>query len=179
MNQNRSSGDDIDGHVHVSAGAAQTCEKDFAEEYLSHKEAFASFSDGLKELLEDRVLKYLPSDVSRREVEMQLALHQGRAITVFVKKCDEVVVPIPVLQGARVKDFKAAIQMQIGQQIKRSGGPAHISWRSIWRSYWLCFGKVRLTDENGLLSDYGVGNRDEVTFTKRLRERHGRKTKLG
>ena len=142
------------------------------EQSLSHQEAFAHFRKGLKQLLDDQLLKYLPEDVSLKEVEMQLALHQGRAITVFIQRLDGQTVPVPVLQGARVKDLKAAIQLHIAKQVKRSGGPTHISWRSVWRSYWLSCNKVRFTDENALLSDYGVGNRDTVVFLKRLRE-HG------
>ena len=142
------------------------------EQSLSHQEAFAHFRKGLKQLLDDQLLKYLPEDVSLKEVEMQLALHQGRAITVFIQRLDGQTVAVPVLQGARVKDLKAAIQLHIAKQVKRSGGPTHISWRSVWRSYWLSCNKVRFTDENALLSDYGVGNRDTVVFLKRLRE-HG------
>ena len=56
---------------------------------LSHPELVDKASKMVDSLLDDQFLSDLPRDVSADEVTSLLALEQGRAITVNVKRFDE------------------------------------------------------------------------------------------
>ena len=60
-----------------------------AGEVLSHPELLAKASSMITSLLADPFLSDLPRHVSAEEVTSIVALEQGRAITVFVKRFDE------------------------------------------------------------------------------------------
>uniref|UniRef100_A0A1B0CFC6 SNRNP25 ubiquitin-like domain-containing protein n=1 Tax=Lutzomyia longipalpis TaxID=7200 RepID=A0A1B0CFC6_LUTLO len=96
--------------------------------------------------------------------------------------------------GTTVSDLKKAIEKtyRINQlrSIKRARHPylpkeirvaaqeevdkTQISWRYIWRTYMLAYGSIRLADDNQLLDTYGIGNRDELRFVKRKRDKYTR-----
>ncbi|KAK2148795.1 hypothetical protein LSH36_482g01014, partial [Paralvinella palmiformis] len=41
----------------------------------------------------------------------------------------------------------------------------------IWKTYWLYFQGQKLMDDHRKIKEYGIGNKDEVTFIKRLRQK--------
>lgn len=137
---------------------------------LSHGEALAEFQRGIAEIISsDTALSYLPRDVTLDEVRLQLALHQGKAVTVFLRKLDGTSIPVPVMQGSRVLDLKRSVRLHVGSQLRRSGKTMPISWKYTWRTYHLAVGQTKLEDDNAFLLDYGIMNRSEVTFIKKLR----------
>ncbi|KAK2176123.1 hypothetical protein NP493_681g00009 [Ridgeia piscesae] len=137
---------------------------------LSHKEAMELFKDCLAELIVgDPLLSDLPTAVTREEVSSQIALAHGQAMTVNVRRADDHVLPVVVVNSATVHDLKRAIHRHVMLKQERENGTLHISWRYIWKSYWLYFNGEKLTKDNRPLKEYGIRNKDEVTFIKRLR----------
>lgn len=50
----------------------------------------------------------------------------------------------------------------------------NISWRYIWRTYYLDYHGVRLTDDNKLLDNYGIGNKSVLKFVKNTKRNNMR-----
>ncbi|XP_071326520.1 U11/U12 small nuclear ribonucleoprotein 25 kDa protein isoform X1 [Trachinotus anak] len=141
------------------------------EEALPHSEILDIFEEGLARLVQDPLLCDLPIQVTLEEVNSQIALEYGQAMTVRVLKADGEVMPIVVVQNATVLDLKKAICRFLELKQQREGGVKHISWRYVWRTYHLIFQGEKLDDDKMRLKDYGIRNRDEVTFMKRLRKK--------
>ncbi|XP_005920297.1 U11/U12 small nuclear ribonucleoprotein 25 kDa protein [Haplochromis burtoni] len=146
-------------------------EEEEDEDALPHSEILDIFEEGLARLVQDPLLCDLPIQVTLEEVNSQIALEYGQAMTVRVLKADGEVMPIVVVQNATVLDLKKAIRRFLELKQQREGGVKHISWRYVWRTYHLVFQGEKLEDDKMRLKDYGIRNRDEVTFMKRLRKK--------
>ena len=92
-------------------------------------------------------------------------------MTVKVRRADNEVYPVIVAQDMSVRDFKKAIKRHVELKQRREGGIPHISWKYVWRTYWLVFNGVKLKDDNKLLRDYNIHNRDKVCFIPQLKEK--------
>ncbi|XP_074512117.1 U11/U12 small nuclear ribonucleoprotein 25 kDa protein [Sebastes fasciatus] len=146
-------------------------EEEEDEEALPHSEILDIFEEGLARLVQDPLLCDLPIQVTLEEVNSQIALEYGQAMTVRVLKADGEIMPIVVVQNACVLDLKKAIRRFMELKQQREGGVKHVSWRYVWRTYQLVFQGEKLEDDKMRLKDYGIRNRDEVTFMKRLRKK--------
>ena len=62
------------------------------KENLTHMEVMKRINQNLKEVLADPFLNDLSADVSHEEVKSRLAVEQGRAITVRIRRFDNEVV---------------------------------------------------------------------------------------
>ncbi|XP_015227500.1 PREDICTED: U11/U12 small nuclear ribonucleoprotein 25 kDa protein [Cyprinodon variegatus] len=151
--------------------AATAEEEDEDEDALPHSEILDIFEEGLARLVQDPLLCDLPIQVTLEEVNSQIALEYGQAMTVKVLKADGEIMPIVVVQNATVLDLKNAIRRFMELKQQREGGVKHISWRYVWRTFHLVFQGEKLEDDTMRLKDYGIRNRDEVTFMKRLRKK--------
>ncbi|XP_077415917.1 U11/U12 small nuclear ribonucleoprotein 25 kDa protein isoform X1 [Vanacampus margaritifer] len=140
-------------------------------ESFTHADILDIFEEGLARLVQDPLLCDLPIQVTLEEINSQIALEYGQAMTVKVLKADGEIMPIVVVQDASVLDLKKAIRRFVELKQQREGGVRHISWRYTWRSYNLVFQGEKLEDDRVRLKDYGIRNRDEVTFMKRLRKK--------
>ncbi|XP_072532544.1 U11/U12 small nuclear ribonucleoprotein 25 kDa protein [Salminus brasiliensis] len=138
------------------------------EEALPHSEFLDIFEEGLAMMVQDPLLCDLPIQVTLEEVNSQVALEYGQAMTVRVCKADGEIMPIVVVQSATVLDLKKAIQRYMELKQQREGGIKHISWKYVWRTFHLVFNGERLEDDKRKLKDYGIRNRDDVTFMKKL-----------
>ncbi|XP_071950572.1 U11/U12 small nuclear ribonucleoprotein 25 kDa protein-like [Antedon mediterranea] len=139
---------------------------------VSHQDAMRLIKEGIEEAIgDDPLLCDLPIDVTPEEVGLQVALEYGQAMLLNVCREDGEVMPIVVLQGATVLDLKKAIARYISLKFNREGLKKFISWRYIWRTYWLSFGGQNLTQDNKLIKDYGIKNKDPITFVKRLKNK--------
>ncbi|BFZ21223.1 hypothetical protein BsWGS_24262 [Bradybaena similaris] len=139
---------------------------------FTHSEAMSTAQDMLTGLImNDPLLRDLDPHVTLEEVNSMIALEYGQAMVVNVRRMDNEVVPIVVTQKAKVIDLKHAIKRHFTLRQMRTGGSTHISWRHIWKRYWLSFNGEKLADDNKKLKSYGIRNRDSVTFIKRLREK--------
>uniref|UniRef100_A0A8C1WF85 Small nuclear ribonucleoprotein 25 n=1 Tax=Cyprinus carpio TaxID=7962 RepID=A0A8C1WF85_CYPCA len=146
-------------------------EEEDEEEALPHSEFLDIFEEGLALMVQDPLLCDLPIQVTLEEVNSQVALEYGQAMTVRVCKADEEVMPIVVVQSATVLDLKKAIRRYMELKQQREGGVKHISWKYVWRTFHLVFNGEKLEDDKRKLKDYGIKNRDEVTFLKKLRRK--------
>ncbi|CAI9600530.1 unnamed protein product [Staurois parvus] len=81
-----------------------------AEEELPHAEVVDIFQEGLAMLVQDPLLCDLPIQVTLEEINSQIALEFGQAMTVNVCKADKDIMPVVVVQNATVLDLKRAIQ---------------------------------------------------------------------
>uniref|UniRef100_H3B3P5 Small nuclear ribonucleoprotein U11/U12 subunit 25 n=2 Tax=Latimeria chalumnae TaxID=7897 RepID=H3B3P5_LATCH len=146
-------------------------EENQEEEEISHEEVLDIFQEGLALITQDPLLCDLPIQVTLEEINSQIALEYGQAMTVKVCRADGEVLPVVVVQNATVLDLKKAIQRYFQLKQEREGGIQCISWRYVWRMYNLTFDGQKLTDDKMKLKDYGIRNRDEVTFIKKLRNK--------
>ncbi|KAJ3580713.1 hypothetical protein NHX12_034230 [Muraenolepis orangiensis] len=126
--------------------ATDFMEEEEDEEALPHSEVLDLFEEGLARLVQDPLLCDLPIQVTLEEVNSQIALEYGQAMTVKVMKADGETMPIVVVQNATVLDLKKAIKRFMELKQQREGGVKHVS----------C---------------YGIRNRDEVTFMKRRKKK--------
>lgn len=141
------------------------------DEELPHAEAVDIFQEGLAMIVQDPLLCDLPIQVTLEEIHSQIALEYGQAMMVKVNKADGETMPIVVVQSATVLDLKKAIQRFVQLKQSREGGIQHISWKYVWRTYLLMFNGEKLMEDRKKLKDYGIKNRDEVTFVKKLRKK--------
>ncbi|XP_056390931.1 U11/U12 small nuclear ribonucleoprotein 25 kDa protein [Hyla sarda] len=142
-----------------------------AEEELPHAEVVDIFQEGLAMLVQDPLLCDLPIQVTLEEINSQIALEFGQAMTVRVCKADGEVMPVVVVQNATVMDLKRAIQRYIQLKHQREGGIQYISWRYVWKTYQLSFSGEKLDNDEKSLREYGIKNRDEVVFVKKLKKK--------
>lgn len=124
------------------------------------------FNEELDELLGDPLLSDLPEDVTFEELEALLALEYGQAMNVNVIREDNVVLPIIVSKAATIKEFKKAIQRYMSLKMKREGLKKCISWKYVWKTYWLCFNGEKLKDDKKTLQDYNLFHHCNITFVK-------------
>ncbi len=61
-------------------------------EEVTHLEVMDIIKDRLKELLKDPFLTDISLDVSPEEVKSRLAVEQGRAITVHIRRFDDAII---------------------------------------------------------------------------------------
>uniref|UniRef100_A0A4W3I6N6 Small nuclear ribonucleoprotein 25 n=1 Tax=Callorhinchus milii TaxID=7868 RepID=A0A4W3I6N6_CALMI len=165
--ERREGGDDDDDDDDDGGGQGKE-EEEEEEEELSHADILDLFQEGLVRIVQDPLLCDLPVQVTLEEINSQVALEYGQAMTVKVKKGDDEIMPIVVIQNDNVLDLKKAIQRYVQLKQEREGGTQYISWRYVWRTYHLTFDGQKLTDDKKKLKDYGIRNRDEVTFIKKL-----------
>ncbi|KAG8432881.1 hypothetical protein GDO86_017221 [Hymenochirus boettgeri] len=141
------------------------------DEELPHADVVDIFQEGLAMIVQDPLLCDLPIQVTLEEINSQVALEFGQAITVRVFKADGEIMPVVVVQNATVFDLKKAIQRYIQLKHQREGGIQHISWKYVWRTYHLAFSGEKLEDDGKSLREYGIKNRDEVVFVKKLKNK--------
>lgn len=144
-------------------------------ESLSHQAALDIFEATLSEVIQtDPLLNDLPTQVTLEEVNSQIALEYGQAMAVFVRKGNGDKMPIVVEQKATVLDLKNAIERYVMLKQMREDGIRSVSWRYVWRTYWLCFGQKqdaqKLSEDNKELRDYGIRNKSELEFLKKLKK---------
>ncbi|XP_051573276.1 uncharacterized protein LOC127452107 isoform X3 [Myxocyprinus asiaticus] len=123
------------------------------EEALPHSEFLDIFEEGLALMVQDPLLCDLPIQVTLEEVNSQVALEYGQAMTVRVCKADGEVMPIVVVQSATVLDLKKAIRRYMELKQQREGGVKHISWKYVWRTFNLVFNGEKLEDDKRKLKD--------------------------
>ncbi|MBN3285707.1 SNR25 protein, partial [Polyodon spathula] len=138
----------------VEGGEKSPCkEEEDEEEDLPHAEFLDIFEEGLARIVQDPLLCDLPIQVTLEEINSQVALEYGQAMTVRVCKDDGEVMPIVVVQNATVLDLKKAIRRFMELKQQREGGVKHISWRYVWRTFHLIFDGEKLEDDKMKLKE--------------------------
>lgn len=127
------------------------------------------YKEALDEMLGDPLLADLSPDITLAELQSRITMELGQAMTIMIKRADGVIYPVIVPLNATVQDLKKEIERYVTLQLTREGEERKsISWRYIWKTYWLVFNGVKLKDLNMMLKDIGLSNRSEVHFIKRL-----------
>lgn len=145
-------------------------------ENASHEDFMRIVNKHLAALIKtDPLLCELPEDVTTDEAKSLIALHHGQSMMIYVRRFDGKVYKVIVEQLASVLDLKKAVERTFNLQNKRRPESAfrdvRISWRYVWKSFWLYFEGQKLTENKAKLKDYGVRNNSEITFIKRLRNK--------
>ncbi|KAJ8916634.1 hypothetical protein NQ315_000279 [Exocentrus adspersus] len=143
-------------------------------ENLSHEDLLEITQSSLRRLITaDALLNDLPADVTTEEVLAQIAVAQGQSITVIVTRYSESPLNVVIPQrGATVLDLKKAIRRTFTLKQQRQRNKTKISWKYVWRSYNLQNvenGRV-MKNERREVAEYGIVNRSEIRFVKKLRK---------
>lgn len=68
-------------------------------------------------------------------------------------------------------DLKKSIERKMTLHLKRSGEKTIISWKRIWKTYWLSCNGNKMKHNNDLISHY-VENNSKIVFVKQFREKN-------
>ncbi|XP_057309971.1 U11/U12 small nuclear ribonucleoprotein 25 kDa protein-like isoform X2 [Hydractinia symbiolongicarpus] len=158
----------------VAMDSNQEVQKTFESDFksLSHKEALTVSRNLLEELLKDPLLQDIPKDTTASELQAKLDLEKGRAFIVNLRRSSEEGfehIPIIVKQKTTVAELRLNIQRTLGRKIQEENGLTCLSWQHFWKTYWLVHNNEKLSDDRKSLKDYGIKDKSEITFLKRLR----------
>lgn len=143
-----------------------------AEKVLSFQEAMAIADEKIHALISnDPLLNNLHPEVTTDELKSYLALEHGQAMSLVVHKADGDYYTVVVEQKATVLDLKKAIRRHVTLRMARKGVKRVLSWKYVWKTYWLSFDGELLKEDKALLRDFGIRNNSQLTFVKRLQER--------
>lgn len=141
-------------------------------EYLSHDELVQATNSSFSALLlSDYLLKDLPDDITIEEIQSQISVEHGQAITIFINRENNkdflrVIVP----QSVTVSSLKKAIAKSFESYQRRAGIRVKISWKYIWKTYSLNYDSIALDNNDSCIQDYGVKNKVVLTFKKKNRK---------
>lgn len=139
---------------------------------IPHTELKRFFQEALSCMLEsDSLLSDLHPHVTLEEVRALGELENGRAMKVYIERADGGVWSIVVPREATLRDLKLVLRNHVALALARQGVRKKVSWKYVWRSYWLAFNGENLKDDNRKLLDVGVKHMSSLTFIKRRREK--------
>lgn len=153
--------------------ASSLTELDVSRDF-SHQEAVNFVRKTLDSLLStDPILNDLPTAVTLEEVESLVALEHGQAIHVEIHRADGTTLPVIIQQNATVGKLKRAVERATELKLSRDAHHRRrrISWKYVWKTYWLYAHGVKLKDDSAKLKDCAIRNNDRVSFIKRLKEK--------
>lgn len=141
---------------------------------LSHQDLVKLTKEAIRNIIEsDPLLRGLPCDVTIEEIKSQIAVAQGQAITLFLNRGELPRLGIVVSpHTTTVLDLKKAIKRQTNLSLERENVKKKISWKHVWKKYYLCFDNVKLTNDNENIKTYGITNKTELCYVKRRREKN-------
>ncbi|XP_063884383.1 U11/U12 small nuclear ribonucleoprotein 25 kDa protein-like [Scylla paramamosain] len=146
----------------------------------SHAELKRFFQEAVSHLLEaDPLLSDLHPQVTLEEVRVLNELEHGRAMKVYVERADGGLWGVVVPREATVRDLKLALKKHVALALGRQGVRKTVSWKYIWRNYWLALDGESLKNDNGRLLDVGVRHKSSLSFLKRHRERCAKQLNRG
>lgn len=145
---------------------------------LSHEDLLEITQSSLRRLItSDSLLKDLPVDVTLEEVLAQIAVAQGQSITVTILRYSESPLSVVIPQkGTTLLDLKKAIRRTFTLKQQRQRIKTKISWKYVWRTFYLQnveTGQV-MRDNKKDVAEYGVVNKSNIRFVKRLRNKSSR-----
>lgn len=155
-------------------GGSGKKEKSLKEEIesLSHEDLCEVTQSSLKRIIAtDSLLSDLPTDVTTEEVLAQVAVVQGQSVTINILRNLDTSFSVVIPQsGTTVRDLKKAIQRAFSLRQQRMKSRTKVSWSYVWRTYHLRHDSHTMRDNDELVSNYGVRNKSNVVFVKRLRK---------
>jgi len=70
-----------------------------------------------------------------------------------------------------VADLKKSIERKMTLHLKRAGERSTVSWRRIWKTYWLSCNGKKIKCNSDPISKY-MENNSKLIFVKRFREKN-------
>ncbi|NXA80611.1 SNR25 protein, partial [Thryothorus ludovicianus] len=135
---------------------------------LAHAEVLELFQAALARLVQDPLLCDLPPQVVQAK---RWQRGPSSATSTFPQAGQKSsIAAVVVVQNASVLELKKALRRHMQLRQARQGGVQHLSWKYIWRTYHLTYNGEKLADDKKKLREYGIRNRDEVSFIKKLRK---------
>lgn len=137
-------------------------------------------------------LRDLHCDVTPEEIAAEIAIVNGDSIKVYIAREPYQQLKVIVPRNGTVRDLKAAFRRsyttyQKRQQSAQNDNPRtsfneaipNISWKYIWRTYYLQNDTDPLIDDERPLRAYGVGNKSVLKFVKKIKiDRRMQRNKL-
>ncbi|XP_053211572.1 U11/U12 small nuclear ribonucleoprotein 25 kDa protein-like [Panonychus citri] len=118
----------------------------------------------------DPVLKRLPSDVSLKELEDIVGLHEGRCWKIIVERYDGQEIELITDKESTISALKKSLQFYFTKHLKRSNVKLQtkISWKCFWKRYDLCLNGLRLLDNSRTIKDFGIVNNSKLHFLSKI-----------
>ncbi|CAI9295700.1 unnamed protein product [Lactuca saligna] len=136
-----------------------------ALEYNNNNVKKAKLNSTLAALLDDPVLADVPKNPTLSDVDTLISLE----------------LDVAVMNSAKVKDLKLAIEKKVNEMEQSKMGHRHISWKHVWRNFCLSYHNEKLLNDDGILQDHGIRNHSQVHFMAyimtRASNRHSRRRK--
>ncbi|CAF0924605.1 unnamed protein product [Didymodactylos carnosus] len=146
---------------------------------LNHQEFISTLRSKLVHLItsDPYLIDIHPDNVTVDELVSLNELEHGQAMSLNIRRFDNSIINVIISQKCRVYELKRAIKNKFLLKLQRETltkkYPLKISWRSVWKRYWLTtIDGEKLMDNNRLVKDYGIVNKSELTFVKRKREKN-------
>ncbi|KAL7588921.1 U11/U12 small nuclear ribonucleoprotein 25 kDa protein isoform X1 [Lactuca sativa] len=150
-------------------------------EYNNNNVKKAKLNSTLAALLDDPVLADVPKNPTLSDVDTLISLELGSAMRVSVIKMDNTSFDVAVMNSAKVKDLKLAVEKKVNEMEQSKMGHRHISWKHVWRNFCLSYHNEKLLNDDGILQDHGIRNHSQVHFMAyimtRASNRHSRRRK--
>lgn len=71
-----------------------------------------------------------------------------------------------------VHDLKRAVKRDTNLALRRENIKKQISWKHIWKKYYLSFNGTHLVNDNENIKAYGLHNKAELCYVKKRRNKH-------
>ncbi|XP_044016576.1 U11/U12 small nuclear ribonucleoprotein 25 kDa protein-like [Aphidius gifuensis] len=140
------------------------------QQQFNHDDLVKLTKDAIEKIIEsDPLFSGLHGEATIDEIKAQTAVAQGQAITLYLNrgklsKLSIVVAP----NNTTINDLKKSIKRQTNLSLIRKNIIKKISWKSVWKKYDLCFDDVVLDDDNENIKTYGISNRTELHYKKKI-----------
>lgn len=141
---------------------------------FSHQELVKLTKDAISKIIEsDPLFGDLPQDATLEEIKAQTAVAQGQAITLYLKRGDLPTLGVVVSpNNTTVLDLKRAVRRDTNLALRRENIKKQISWKHIWKKYYLSFNGTHLENDNENIKSYGLHNKAELRYVKKRRNKH-------
>lgn len=127
-------------------------------------------------------LSDISCDVTPEELLAEIAICNGKAIKISVTRVPYQPITVIVPKNSTVLELKAAIRRSFTtfrnrQRAEQRSKERHvsgestpnISWKYIWRTYYLQNGSIPLIDDKKTVEDYSIANKTQLHFVKKIK----------
>ncbi|CAO3676243.1 unnamed protein product [Umbelopsis ramanniana] len=121
----------------------------------------------------DPLLSDLPENATLEEVNTLIAIEEGRAYRVRIKRNGLEDVPLVVSQATSVKQIKYLTETTLKRMLRKQGIKRSINWKYIWRTHCLVLNGEKLLNDKAVVSSLGIKNDTVLSFERHIE----RKTK--
>lgn len=175
MNRSDGSAGDIDFET-----SEQLCEL--------HRNLRNSTKERLQSILDaTTLLRDFSGDVTHDEIAAEISIVKGDAIKIYVTREPYQRLKVIVSRTNTIVELKSAIKRSFNalqnrlrlksakdessskRCSKRNETIANISWKYIWRTYYLRHNRTALINNEKTLADYDIRNKDILDFVKKIK----------